>query len=133
MTAPFAPRCVLVTGGAGFIGVNFVRWLLECDPRVTVVNLDLLTYAGNLESLGDVFQRHGPDGDGRHFFIQADVRDFEALRRVLAGEASETAQAGGAARRVPTPDAVVHIGAESHVDRSIMGRRCSWTRTCAAR
>ncbi|HYR97475.1 MAG TPA: GDP-mannose 4,6-dehydratase, partial [Gemmatimonadales bacterium] len=95
MTAPFAPRCVLVTGGAGFIGVNFVRWLLECDPRVTVVNLDLLTYAGNLESLGDVFQRHGPDGDGRHFFIQADVRDFETLRRVLAGEASETAQAGG--------------------------------------
>jgi dTDP-glucose 4,6-dehydratase len=112
---------VLVTGGAGFIGVNFVRWLLECDPRVKVVNLDLLTYAGNLESLGDVFQRHGPDGDGRHFFIQADVRDFEALRRALAGEASETAQAGGAARRVPTPDAVVHMAAESHVDRSIMG------------
>jgi len=121
MTAPFAPRCALVTGGAGFIGVNFVRWLLECDPRVTVVNLDLLTYAGNLESLGDVFQRHGPDGDGRHFFIQADVRDFEALRRVLAGEASETAQAGGAARCIPAPDAVVHMAAESHVDRSIMG------------
>jgi len=121
MTAPFAPRCVLVTGGAGFIGVNFVRWLLECEPRVKVVNLDLLTYAGNLESLGDVFQRHGPDGDGRHFFIQADVRDFEALRRVLAGEASETAQAGGAARRIPAPDAVVHMAAESHVDRSIMG------------
>ncbi len=121
MTAPFAPRCVLVTGGAGFIGVNFVRWLLECDPRVKVVNLDLLTYAGNLESLGDVFQRHGPDGDGRHFFIQADVRDFEALRHGLAGEASETAQAGGAARRIPAPDAVVHMAAESHVDRSIMG------------
>jgi dTDP-glucose 4,6-dehydratase len=121
MTAPFAPRCVLVTGGAGFIGVNFVRWLLECDPRVKVVNLDSLTYAGNLESLGDVFRRHGPDGDGRHFFIQADVRDFEALRRVLAGEASETAQAGGSARRIPAPDAVVHMAAESHVDRSIMG------------
>ncbi len=121
MTAPFAPRCVLVTGGAGFIGVNFVRWLLECDPQVKVVNLDLLTYAGNLESLGDVFQRHGPDGDGRHFFIQADVRDFEALHRALTGESSETAQAGGAARRIPAPDAVVHMAAESHVDRSIMG------------
>src|SRR6267143_850225 len=110
MTAPFAPRCVLVTGGAGFIGVNFVRWVLECDPHVNVVNLDLLTYAGNLESLADVFRQHGPDGDGRHFFVKADVRDFETLRRVLAGEASG-----------PAPDAVVHMAAESHVDRSIMG------------
>jgi len=75
------------------------------------VNLDLLTYAGNLESLADVFHRHGPPpGDGRHFFVKADVRDFETLRRVLAGEASG-----------PAPDAVVHMAAESHVDRSIMG------------
>jgi dTDP-glucose 4,6-dehydratase len=121
MTAPFAPRCVLVTGGAGFIGVNFVRWVLECDPHVNVVNLDLLTYAGNLESLADVFRQHGPDGDGRHFFVQADIRDFETLCRVLAGEASETPQAGAAARRIPAPDALVHMAAESHVDRSIMG------------
>jgi dTDP-glucose 4,6-dehydratase len=121
MTAPFLPRCLLVTGGAGFIGVNFVRWLLESDPRVRIVNLDLLTYAGNLESLADVFRRHGPDGDGRHFFIKADIRDFETLRRVLAGEASEPPHAGAAARHVPAPDAVVHMAAESHVDRSIMG------------
>ena len=119
--APFNPQCVLVTGGAGFIGVNFVRWLLECDRHVRVVNLDLLTYAGNLESLADVFRRHGPEGDGRHFFIRADVRDFDTLCGVLAGEASETPQAGAVARRIPAPDAVVHMAAESHVDRSIMG------------
>ena len=107
--SPFAPRCVLVTGGAGFIGGNFVRWLLEHDPAVRIVNLDLLTSAGNLESLSDVFARHGPRGDGRHCFIRADVRDFDALRAVLAGE------------RTPPPDAVVHLAAESHVDRSIMG------------
>jgi len=107
--SPFAPRCVLVTGGAGFIGVNFVRWLLDADPDVRIVNLDLLTYAGNLESLSDVFSRHGPAGDGRHVFVRGDVRDFEQLRAVLAGE------------RTPLPDAVVHMAAESHVDRSIMG------------
>jgi len=121
VTSPFAPGAVLVTGGAGFIGVNFVRWLLDCDPDVAIVNLDLLTYAGNLESLADVLPRHGPNGDGRHFFIRADVRDFETLRRVLAGEATETSQSGAAARRIPAPDAVVHMAAESHVDRSIMG------------
>lgn len=117
----FRPRCVLVTGGAGFIGVNFVRWVLERDPDVTVVNLDALTYAGNLESLGDVFERHGPGGGGRHFFIRADVRDFETLRRVLCGQGRETAHGGAPPRPIPAPDAVVHMAAESHVDRSIMG------------
>ena len=109
MTAPFAPRCVLVTGGAEFIGVNFVQWLLEHDPAVRIVNLDLLTYAGNLESLAEVFRRHGPEGDGRHFFVRGDVRDFATVHRILTGDAS------------PVPDAVVHMAAESHVDRSIMG------------
>src|SRR5882672_1737059 len=56
----FKPSCVLVTGGAGFIGSTFVRWVLHRDPRVQVVNLDLLTYAGNLESLDDVTTAHGP-------------------------------------------------------------------------
>jgi len=106
---------VLVTGGAGFIGGNFVRWLLETDPNVQIVNLDLLTYAGNLESLSDVI------GNCRHFFIRADVRDFDVMRAVLAGDAAETPHASATGRRLPAPDAVVHMAAESHVDRSIMG------------
>ena len=121
MNAGLKPHCVLITGGAGFIGVNFVRWLLSHEPDVRIVNLDLLTYAGNLESLDDVFQQHGPSGDGRHYFIRADIRDFSTVSRVLAGEATETPQSDGNARPIPRPDAVVHMAAESHVDRSIMG------------
>jgi len=121
MSAGFVPRCVMVTGGAGFIGVNFVRWLLAHEPDLHVVNLDLLTYAGNLESLDDVFQQHGPRGDGRHHFIRADILDFATVSRVLAGEATEAPDSAGTARPIPPPDAVVHMAAESHVDRSIMG------------
>src|SRR2546422_5296977 len=121
MSVGFVPRCVMVTGGAGFIGVNFVRWLLAHEPDLHVVNLDLLTYAGNLESLDDVFQQHGPRGDGRHYFIRADIRDFGTVSRVLAGEATEAPDSAGTARPIPPPDAVVHMAAESHVDRSIMG------------
>ena len=120
---PFGPRCVLVTGGAGFIGANFVRWLLDCDSAIQIVNLDALTYAGNLESLEDVIRQHGPTGDGRHYFLRGDVRDFEVVRRALSGEATETrgSASGPEARPLPVPDAVVHMAAESHVDRSIMG------------
>jgi dTDP-glucose 4,6-dehydratase len=103
VTAPFTPKCVLVTGGAGFIGSNFIRWLLAHEAEVRVVNVDALTYAGNLESLADV---HDP----RYGFVHADIRDFDAMARVLRGEAA-----------VPAPDAVVHLAAESHVDRSILG------------
>jgi len=115
----FQPSCVLVTGGAGFIGSNFIRWLLANDPAVRVVNYDALTYAGNLESLVDVRQRHGSTGDGRYYFLHSDVRDFSSVERALAGHATETAREGG--RTVPRADAVVHFAAESHVDRSILG------------
>ena len=100
----FSPRTVLVTGGAGFIGSNLVRWILAHDAGVRIVNLDLLTYAGNLESLADVDAKHGPKGDGRHHFVRGDIRDAGVVRELVAGV-----------------DAVLHLAAESHVDRSILG------------
>src|SRR5437016_9766722 len=105
----FSPTCLVVTGGAGFIGSNFVRWVLEHERDVTVVNLDLLTYAGNVESLEDVEQRYGRNGDGRHCFVCGDIRDLSLVQGLLAG------------RTTPPPDAIAHLAAESHVDRSIMG------------
>lgn len=119
--AEFRPRCVLVTGGAGFIGANFIRWLLGADGTVQIVNLDLLTYAGNLESLADLAERHDGRGDGRYCFVHGDIGDLACVRAILRGEWSETVAGDGAARTVPVPDAVVHFAAESHVDRSIMG------------
>jgi dTDP-glucose 4,6-dehydratase len=112
---------MLVSGGAGFIGSNFVRWVLKKSPGVRVVNLDLLTYAGNLESLEDVAEAHGPTGDGRYYFIRGDVRDFYLVSELLQGRVRETPGAGSSAREVPAPDCVVHMAAESHVDRSITG------------
>jgi dTDP-glucose 4,6-dehydratase len=114
--AAFSPRVVLVTGGAGFIGSNLVRWILAHAPTVRVVTFDALTAAGNLESLADVVAAHGPEGDGRHHFVHGDVRDGALLFAVLAGRAAET----GTGRPVPAPDAVLHLAAETHVDRSIL-------------
>ncbi len=105
----FEPSCVLVTGGAGFIGSNFIRWLLRRTPAVHVINVDALTYAGNLESLEDVALAHGPGGDCRYHFVRGDVCDVDLMMRLSRGES------------FPTPDCVVHMAAESHVDRSIMG------------
>ena len=115
MTA-FQPSHTLVTGGAGFIGSNFVRWVLEHDPGAHVVNLDALTYAGNLESLADVEQRHGAVGDGRYAFVHGDIRDFDLVRELLAGKREQGSEK-------QTIDSVVHFAAESHVDRSILGPR----------
>jgi dTDP-glucose 4,6-dehydratase len=90
-------RCVLVTGGCGFIGSNFIRFLLEAEPELSLINFDLLTYAGNLANLADV--AHLP----RYQFIQGDITDRQAVRAALATGV----------------DAIVHFAAESHVDRSI--------------
>src|SRR5688572_14712407 len=89
---------IIVTGGAGFIGSEFVRWTLANKPDVHVVNVDKLTYAGNLENLTTV-ERHP-----RYRFVRADICDVEAMREVFRS----------------TPDAVVHCAAESHVDRTIL-------------
>jgi dTDP-glucose 4,6-dehydratase len=88
---------LLVTGGCGFIGSNFVRHVLHADPAVTVVNFDALTYAGNLANLADVA------GHQRYKFIKGDITDRDAVR---------------AAMRLGVTD-VIHFAAESHVDRSI--------------
>ncbi|MCA9737825.1 MAG: dTDP-glucose 4,6-dehydratase [Gemmatimonadota bacterium] len=87
---------VVVTGGAGFIGSNLVRWLLRERPDWQVRNLDALTYAGNLENL------KGVDADPRYAFLHGDVADPDAVEAALADV-----------------DAVLHLAAESHVDRSI--------------
>ena len=91
--------CVLVTGGCGFIGSNFIRWLLEDDPGARVVNLDKLTYAGNLENLVSV-----ADSD-RYEFCAGDISDRERVDGLL--------------EQFPI-DAIVNFAAESHVDRSIL-------------
>ena len=90
---------ILITGGAGFIGSAVIRHLIRHSEH-TVVNLDKLTYAGNLESLDDVV------GNQRYAFEQADIADRPALGRIFASH---------------RPDAVMHLAAESHVDRSIDG------------
>ncbi len=91
---------VLVTGGAGFIGSNFVRYILRVDPRVEVVNLDALTYAGSLENLRDL------SGEERYTFVRGNIGDRQLVSAVL---------------REHKIDTVVHFAAETHVDRSIFG------------
>lgn len=88
---------LLVTGGCGFIGSNFVRLLLNTDPSAFVINFDALTYAGNLANLRDV------EAHPRYKFIRGDVTDRDAVRSAMKGVTD-----------------VIHFAAESHVDRSIL-------------
>src|SRR5579862_2451215 len=90
---------LLVTGGAGFIGSAFIRLSLAGEPSVRIVNLDKLTYAGNLENLECAAE------DSRYRFVHGDICDEPLVDRILSEE---------------KPDAIVHFAAESHVDRSIL-------------
>jgi dTDP-glucose 4,6-dehydratase len=95
-------KTLLVTGGAGFIGTNFIRHVLNERPNWRVVNLDALTYAGNLANFEDLT----PEQAGRHRFIHGEIQDSALLEQLFTEESF---------------DAVVHFAAESHVDRSILG------------
>lgn len=90
----------LITGGAGFIGSNFIHHLQRTDPQAHIVNLDALTYAGSLENLADL-----PD-PSRHSFVHGDILDTPLVMRLLREYRVQT---------------IVHFAAESHVDRSIRG------------
>ena len=106
-------RHLLVTGGAGFIGSNFIRLALSRDPGLAITNLDLLTYSGNASNLNDVVAQYGSTAAPRYRFVRGDIGDEILVRALLRGER-------GAIDGLPV-DAVVHCAAESHVDRSILG------------
>lgn len=91
-------QCILVTGGAGFIGSNFIPYLMHQYPKVTLVNLDKLTYAGNLENLEEVSKKE------QYHFVEGDICDRELVHELFKNYKI---------------DGVIHFAAESHVDNSI--------------
>ncbi len=93
---------ILLTGGCGFIGSNFVRFVLRERPHCSIINLDALTYSGNLENLAGVEREFA----GRYRFVKGDINDIDLAQQLIA-----------------ECDAVVHMAAESHVDRSILDAR----------
>ncbi len=92
-------KTYLVTGGAGFIGSNYIHYMMDrYGDAIRIINVDALTYAGNLENLADI------EGLPNYKFIRADITDREAITRIFEEHSI---------------DCVVHFAAESHVDRSI--------------
>jgi dTDP-glucose 4,6-dehydratase len=100
MSKTFNPGAVLVTGGAGFIGANFINYFMSANPGCRIVNLDILSYAGNLKNLDQVAK------EPAYRFVRGDICDATLVAEILISEKI---------------GAVVHFAAESHVDRSIAG------------
>lgn len=95
---------IMVTGGAGFIGSNFINFIFDkTDFKGRIVNVDKLTYAGNLENLEGIDNKYGGD---RYFFERSDIGDYESIKKIIERYDVDT---------------IVHFAAESHVDRSIFG------------
>jgi len=94
----FEPTSILVTGGCGFIGSNFIKYVLKSNKGLKVINVDSLTYAGNLENLSEVHS------NPNYIFVKADIRDNEVLMDIF---------------NKYSPDSILNFAAESHVDRSI--------------
>ena len=92
-------RTILITGGAGFIGSHVVRLFVKKYPDYKIINLDALTYAGNLENLRDI------ENASNYFFEKVNILDTKELERVF---------------NTHQPDGIIHLAAESHVDRSIL-------------
>jgi dTDP-glucose 4,6-dehydratase len=101
-------RAILVAGGAGFIGSNFIQHILEKYPNYKIINYDKLTYAGNLDNLKNV------EKDPRYTFLQGDIADMEAAEKVV---------------KEHNVEAIVNFAAESHVGRSVMYRADEFVRT----
>lgn len=103
-------RTYLVTGGAGFIGSNYIHYMFrKYDNEIRIINVDALTYAGNLENLKDIENRDN------YTFVKANICDKEAIAKIFAEN---------------DIDRVVHFAAESHVDRSIKIPKYSYRPTC---
>ena len=90
---------LLITGGAGFIGSNFIRYILNKYSDYKIINLDALKYAGNLENLQDI------ENNPNYAFVKGDICDEKIVEQIVSRQ----------------PDAIIHLAAESHVDRSILG------------
>ena len=102
---------VLITGGCGFIGTNLIRYVLSDVPDFSIVNYDLLTYAGNLENTSDLEKRY----PGRYKFIRGDISDAAKVSEVFEENKFEL---------------VLNLAAESHVDRSIEAAGVFYTHKC---
>src|ERR1700756_5573281 len=92
-------KTILITGGAGFIGSHVVRLFINKYPHYKIINLDALTYAGDLENLSDV------EDAPNYYFVRANILDVPVIEEIFYD------------RR---PDGIIHLAAESHVDRSIL-------------